>query len=347
MDKPEFQLFHRDNKGVLTGKVYDLFVEQIVFTDRLTSVSPTLDLVLNRRDPYLGGLGTPKLGELFTCYLTSKNSSQSLPTGEMQVGTYSYQVYGGDRVRVGCFATALIGNGINIPRHEVLNNIKYSDFIRKVASDTGLSWSGTVQDFSFVRFNLQGSTYVTLLNQLADEYGAQLLVQNNNLIYTDLTTLENANPIAIIDRSQLNDANARFEISAKGTYGECFATYTVYDNLREEDRVAANNQGRVVGMPRLEVRSSFSVTKEQALTFARNQLRIRNSNFIRATLQLSGDPRWVAGVNIQLEDFAEFSGKYQIDRAVHTVDRSRGWVVDVYAHRVIRSGGINLDFSDA
>lgn len=70
-------------------------------------------------------------------------------------------------------------------------------------------------------------------------------------------------------------------------------------------------------------------TVEQAEARARALLAAANRLRATGSLALVGDPRLVAGANIQLEDMGRLGGKFSITKSVHRMQRSGGYTTDV------------------
>lgn len=68
----------------------------------------------------------------------------------------------------------------------------------------------------------------------------------------------------------------------------------------------------------LEVTEQVGSNKE-AMELAKRRLRAANKGEITGKFKMAGDPRLVAGNNIQLKGFGDFDGKYSIDKSVHKV----------------------------
>ena len=59
--------------------------------------------------------------------------------------------------------------------------------------------------------------------------------------------------------------------------------------------------------------------KGYELISGERRLRAANKGEITGKMKMPGDPRMVAGVNIQLKGFGDFDGKYSIDKSTHKI----------------------------
>lgn len=62
---------------------------------------------------------------------------------------------------------------------------------------------------------------------------------------------------------------------------------------------------------------------------AKNRLRKANKEENKASLDLFGDPRLVAGVTVTLKNFGSFDGKWIIEKASHKVSKGYGMQVEI------------------
>ena len=90
---------------------------------------------------------------------------------------------------------------------------------------------------------------------------------------------------------------------------------------------AKNNQ-------QLEITAKVSSIAE-AKALAEKHLRLHNKYSQTATFTVPGNPDLLAGVNVMLEDWGSWSGKYIISQAKHSVDNSGGYTTQVKLRRVL------------
>jgi phage protein D len=72
----------------------------------------------------------------------------------------------------------------------------------------------------------------------------------------------------------------------------------------------------------------------QAQAKAQSSLKDKNKEKITGSFSISGNPKLVAGVNIELTGIGAFSGKWHIVSSTHTVDTSGGYVTDVAVRKL-------------
>lgn len=67
----------------------------------------------------------------------------------------------------------------------------------------------------------------------------------------------------------------------------------------------------------------------QAQAKAQSSLKDKNKEKITGSFSVPGNPKLVAGMNIELTGIGAFSGKWYIVSSTHTVDTGSGYVTDV------------------
>ena len=66
-------------------------------------------------------------------------------------------------------------------------------------------------------------------------------------------------------------------------------------------------------------------------------LKNRNKEKITGSFSVPGNPKVVAGVNIDLTGIGAFSGKWHVVRSTHTIDTSGGYITDVEVRKIHNS----------
>ena len=104
-----------------------------------------------------------------------------------------------------------------------------------------------------------------------------------------------------------------------------------YD-ARKKKNYSANVQAGTQETGQTLVVNQRCESQADAERIARSRLRQANMATVKGSLMMIGDIRMSAGLNINLEGFGVFDGKYFIDTATHTVDGS-GYKTSLQIHR--------------
>lgn len=103
---------------------------------------------------------------------------------------------------------------------------------------------------------------------------------------------------------------------AMAAYSSCHVTYEDDQGNTYEATFTpptAYSEGEV-----LEVKEQVG-SNQEAMELAKRRLRAANKGETTGKIKIQGDPRMVAGVNIQLKGFGDFDGKYSVDKSTHKI----------------------------
>ena len=95
----------------------------------------------------------------------------------------------------------------------------------------------------------------------------------------------------------------------------------------EDDVVPQTSADTLRLNPRAESAAQARAKSKAALRRAQDQATVCNCT-------LPGQPGLVAGINVELAEFGQLSGVYQVWRSVHRIDRSGGYVTELELRRV-------------
>ena len=97
-----------------------------------------------------------------------------------------------------------------------------------------------------------------------------------------------------------------------------------------------DTNGQVVSKPsadslKLNTRAE---SPEQAQAKAKAAINHANDEATTATLNLWGNPKLEAGINVELEGFGKLSGRYQVAKSRHDLSRGSGYTTEIEVRRV-------------
>jgi hypothetical protein len=167
---------------------------------------------------------------------------------------------------------------------------------------------------------------------VASEYGLSMKLYNDKMIIYDQTSYEKKEAACTVSRDSLG---------GDGAYSYSAQITTVYDSVRIQYTKGKQTLTYSYTIPGKKGNRTMYITSKadslrEAEIKAKAKLRenLRNSKSI--TLQLTGDTRYKAAQNIELEGFGKLDGKYFIDKVEH--DKSGGkYESTVTAHPVVTS----------
>lgn len=208
-------------------------------------------------------------------------------------------------------------------------NMTLDVIARKIAQKHGLVITGDVKPVKIERITQNHERDLAFLKRLAQEYGNVFKVTDNRLVFYDEDTLETAESIFDIMRTDVKTFSFRDKTQA--LYKACEVSYhepktkelishTVYDaNIVTGDVLKINERCE---------------DKAQAIKKAEAALGSKNKLETTASLTLPGETAMVAGSNINIKGFAKFDGKYHIVSSAHTLSRTEGYETALELKRV-------------
>lgn len=178
---------------------------------------------------------------------------------------------------------------------------------------------------------------VEFLARLADQYGYAFKINGKKLIFFERQALRDATPLATLRetdlaeynlRDQIRDVEHRVDSLGYDINGRKVRSY------QHDNNPPANEPGDHTSADTLRIAmrpgTPAMMKSRGAAALAR-----RNDDKTGGDLKLKGgDQRLVSGACFMLTDMGKLSGKYLIDRAVHTIERGRGYTCRLEIKRV-------------
>lgn len=175
---------------------------------------------------------------------------------------------------------------------------------------------------------------IVFLQRLCKAAGVSLKVTAKIIVLFDAAEYEQKDAVRKIKRGEADISKYSFGTSFHDTaYSGCRVKYTDPTTKQTFEATYTAPDGPTDGSGQvLEVNKKVSSNAE-ALTLAKKRLREKNSQEFKASFNLAGDARLVAGVTVIVEGFGAFDGKYIIETASHAV--SSGYKTNITLRRVL------------
>ena len=174
--------------------------------------------------------------------------------------------------------------------------------------------------------------------RLSADYGHAFSLRDNSLIFTSLYNLESLSPVETLDKNDSGVTRYDFKDNASKTYKS--ARSSAHKPLsktaieaRAELGVLPDGLGGSDSTDTLEVRSRAE-NEIQAKSKAKAKLHKANKKGVTGSLTIDGNPYFVAGNNVTLTGWGEFSGVYHVEKSTHTIDKSGGYITEVEVSRI-------------
>lgn len=208
----------------------------------------------------------------------------------------------------------------------IVNNIA-SLFGLTAISDAATVTAGTT-DTTTGTVKVTGSSYLEILNSIADDYGYRVRIKYGSLIFQSYAGLESGGARFSLTPSDCTSAS--FTTKVKGTYRQVFVPYKTGSATITDTSVAHNDI--------LDLRSPNVYYQDVNSALARSAGALKEFNSQRHTGAIAIEGNYLAesGYNINLVSWRESvdNGKFQITKATHKISAQSGWMTELEARKV-------------
>lgn len=291
------------------------------YTDNLSGQADDLQLTLEDVDGRWRGSWMPDLTAQLQATIIRENWSQegkveSLPLGSFEVA----------EIEVNSPPSTVTIKGISIPessglrgerKNKAWEKTKLSAIAREKAAGAGLSlFYDTDEDPAYDRIEQTEETDLVFLSRLCNDAGLCLKVAGTKLVIFDEAKYEQAKPIATLKRSMSEIKSFRGRTTSVGMYRACKVTYFSAEEKLNISATFTPPKAPKTGRTLTVNERVASVAEAQRL--AKKKLREANKEATQISITLAGDPRFVAGITVNLSEFGAFDGKYIVTQATHS-----------------------------
>lgn len=191
-----------------------------------------------------------------------------------------------------------------------------------------LSDKNKLKEIQFERITQSRQTDLGFLSRIADDYGIMFSVRDTKLVFTSVFDIDDAGAVITLDKTDF--INYSVKDQAIDTYKNASVKHIV-PKKNEVAKFMYEGDGKKGSEDTLEIRSKAEDSK-QAETKAKAKLHKANKKEITGSFSLVGNPSLVAGLNFNLTGLGAFSGKWNITKSQHRVDKSGGYTTDIEAN---------------
>lgn len=344
MKDPVFQLTY---EGVDVTESLAPWLIAIRFTDKRGDESDSLDIALRNDDLRWMAGWLPAPGDRVSLRLGYKDG--------VMLGPVSFELdepqYRGvpDTVTLKGLATPISAN-LRQKKTRAFEDTTLEAIAQQIASEHNLELVGAVPNVEIERSTQKEQTDLAYLSTLAADYDLTFKIESGDrLVFYSISELEDAEPVVTLDRLQLKSYDIKR--GAKETYKSCKVSYFdpkkgeytevridakgaavatrlegAGDTEEAEGEEGATDAADTGSGDELVIRERFE-TLDQARAIAISRLKRANRGQIEARLQIEGEPRLTAGVNVTLTGFRKFSGKWQLESVTHNFQKNQGYTM--------------------
>lgn len=309
-------------------------VSSIKFVDKTEGESDELEITLDNSDLRWLNAWAPNEGDTVALQLGYQ--------GEALMPEITFEVdepeYSGppDILRLKGLATPITAS-LRQKRTQAYENTNLRAIAQVIADRHGLELVGEVPEIAIERATQKEEADLQFLRDTAAEYGLIFKIESSSrLVFYRESALEEAAAIMTIERSHIS----RYSLKrgAAGTYKAAKISYldpktgeytevTIAANgeeVRSDEETPEGEESGVASGDTLTIRERFE-NREQATLKAAEALRRANRGQVEGRIDLEGDVRLSGGVNVTLEGFYRFDGKYQVSDVRHTLTKNQGF----------------------
>lgn len=320
--------------GADVSETVESYFLGMTYTDHEEDKTDDLQINLEDRDGvWIGGMGEEITATIIQTNWETDGKDKVLDCGTFEIDSVDYS---GPPGQVSIKATSLPHRASirSDKKSRGWEKIKLSAIAGEIASKNGMNcmFESAIDPFYTRREQVQISDIV-FLQGLCKDAGISLKASARRIILFDELDYEKKASVRKIKRGEADISSYHLGTSAADTkYSKCHVSYT---NPQTNETIEYTYTPRDSDGDRqtLEINEKVD-SKEEARQLAMKRLRQKNKSEFSAEFSLVGDTSLVAGVNVEVEDFGMFDGKYIIETATHNVTGS-GYTTQIKLRRVL------------
>lgn len=309
------------------------FLSAFSFTDNSEEKADDLQVTLQDSDGRWKEGWFPSKGDTLTAAIETVDGKTTgrLPCGIFEIDDVSASGPPSTVVLKGI--PSLVANSLRREKKtKAWENISLSGIAGEMAGNAGVSLFFDVPgDPHYERRDQREQTDISFLRGLCDDAGFSVKISNGNLVVFDEGRYENASPVMTLTPDRVERYS--FRSKAADVYKSCTVKY---HNAGEKELLAYTYTPDPVPPVGQVLRVSRRVESiAEAERVAKKMLRKANRLEVTGSLDLAGEVRLSAGLNISVSGWGHFDGTYMIESAKHTVD-SGGYKTSVQIRKALK-----------
>lgn len=301
------------------------FILQITYSDVLQGETDSLEINLEDRDHRWKNGWFPQKGD--TLRLLIGYDGQKLTScGSFQVD--EVELNGPpDTISLRAMAAG-VKEALRTDNTVAYENKSFEEIAKEIAKKHGYKLTGKVSTAKrkrrAKRVTQRKETDLAFLKRLGEAEGVIFTVKDGQLVWHDQDELDAAGSVIVIDRSDMT----RFTFRAKTSqvYKACQVSY--HDPNTKQLITHTYKADGVTTGDTLKLNTRCE-SKDDAIIKAAAALRNQNGKQVEGSITLSGNPRLVAGSNVDVTGLGVLDGTYQVVKARQSLERGRGYATEL------------------
>ena len=293
-------------------------VLQVTYTDNLSGASDELEINLEDSSHRWKNAWAPAKGDRISLQF-GYAGEPLLQCGDFQIDEIEYNGPP-DTVSIRCLAAG-VTPALRTRNSKAYEGRTLKGIAQEVANRHNLELVGQVPEVKVDRITQNAEQDLALLKRLGESYGYVFSVRGAKLAWHELAALDSKRAIVTIER-----------IGLAGSYTLRTKTSQVYKAAQvsyhdPKTKTLKSHTEKATGVTTGDTLKLVQRCENKAQAEAKAKAALRNSNGrqIEGSVTLHGDPRVVAGINVELAGFGVLSGKYQVLKSRHAMDRMGGY----------------------
>jgi uncharacterized protein len=304
------------------------------YTDYLDGESDTLELRLEDKDGRWMDAWYPKHGDKMNLQMGYENEPL-LPCGDFELDEIELDGPP-DIVVLKALATG-VKRSVRTRNGRHYENSNLQKVAADIAQRNKLALKTNFKkDFEGVAIAYVAQAFETdlgFLHRVLAEYGYAFTVRGSSLFVHKLTELKAQKAVVTLGRSDLKRWRFKDKVhlvydGVEQNYHDPKAKAVVSSNSKDVKGKTAKR-----GADKLKL-NLHAVTPEQAEAKSQAALERANDDQTAVTLEMDGDTRLMAGLNVLITEFGKLNGKYMAGQSSHRFSRSEGYCTTLEAKRV-------------
>ncbi|MDR3164981.1 MAG: hypothetical protein LBU13_05335 [Synergistaceae bacterium] len=238
---------------------------------------------------------------------------------------------GGSKVTIKGLSVPITSKARGNKKTKAWHDMKLSLIAAEITKNAGLAlYLELGNDPVYQREDQVEETDLGFLQGLCSDAGATLKVSHDKIVIFDQGKREAEDAVLIVTPKMVD--NWSFSSKSNKVYKAAKIGY--HDPEADEDfnfeigADLANLSGKDEN-DRVLVLNKRVKSQAEAEALAKNSLRENNKSEVTGSFSCIGDIRLVAGVNVQMQGFGKFDGKYVIDTATHSIGNKYGVSIQI------------------
>ncbi|MBO1856855.1 Cro/Cl family transcriptional regulator [Burkholderia cenocepacia] len=305
------------------------------YIDQIGGAADSLELRLEDAELRWQDAWYPGFGDQLTASM-GYAGQQLLPCGTFEID--EIELEGPPDVVTVKALGAGVKRAVRSRRGRAYENTTLSAIAATVARRNKLTLKGTIEAIHITRVTQAFETDLAFLHRVAREYGYEFSVRGSLMTFYKRSDLKSAPVIATFTRGDLNIINYHFhdkihEIYVASTVSYHNAHHKKLHKKRVVDPAATLSQYDHYSVDELNL-NVRAENDTQANLKANAALERANDDQTLMSLDVYGNQKLAAGINVAIAGFGKLSGKYTITQSTHRYSRDGGYKTSVEMKRV-------------